>query len=307
MLKPDIFDKIKGLEERIKSLEGGNQNRNIVIPTGGKLTVDTESADPTVENGRIYYKSSTARFRGCQGGAWGNVTFGLENVDNTSDATKNSATVTLANKTLSAPYLTGKPTHTIVHGDHFKIQLPSANNGNGTGDATLYLWISEPGVTWTGAAIARNIVNTSGFPRVNTGLNGQMMRFGEDGEIYFSTITAGGTAYSPLQTSTSGIYIAGNCSALSFTDRTPFFEGDALAEIKKIKGDGKGGIDHTSLPLFAQKEIKHQLKQDKRLKKGDVQLNPVSEPGRDLGAMISILTVAVQQITDRLEKLEKKK
>ena len=38
-------------------------------------------------------------------------------------------------------------------------------------------------------------------------------------------------------------------------------------------------------------------------KKGD---KTVEEDGRDLGAMISVLTVAVQQLTNRLEILEAK-
>jgi hypothetical protein len=60
--------------------------------------------------------------------------------------------------------------------------------------------------------------------------------------------------------------------------------GDALAEIKKIKGKKDGHLDMESMPPFAVAE----------------------NGGRDLGALISMLVVAVQQLTDRVEKLEKK-
>jgi hypothetical protein len=93
-------------------------------------------------------------------------------------------------------------------------------------------------------------------------------------------ITSGG-----LATMRSGYFI-GNCSAESFTDRTPFYEGDALAEIKKIKGH-RGEIDHTSLPAF-------------------VRVSGLTEE-RDLGAMISVLTVAIQQLNTQVEELQKNK
>jgi hypothetical protein len=77
------------------------------------------------------------------------------------------------------------------------------------------------------------------------------------------------------------IYGDGNISALTFTDRTPHYEGDALKELSAIKGK-HGKIDHSTLPKFAQ------------AKNGE----------RDLGAMISMLTVAAQQTEVRLAKLE---
>ncbi len=83
------------------------------------------------------------------------------------------------------------------------------------------------------------------------------------------------------------LWIADNCSALSYTDRTPFFNGSAIEEISKIKSiDNK--IDHTSLPIFAQK------------------IQPNGDIERDLGAMISILVKATQELTDRIKKLESK-
>ena len=77
---------------------------------------------------------------------------------------------------------------------------------------------------------------------------------------------------------------------MSFTDRTPHYDGDALADLRAVRGDRRRGIDHSSLPAFARKQL--------RLKDG------TAEEGRDLGAMISILTVAVQQLDARLDALE---
>lgn len=106
------------------------------------------------------------------------------------------------------------------------------------------------------------------------------------------------------------LYVNGNCSAESFTDRTPFFEGDALAEIAKIKGVN-GEIDHDSLPEFARKKIKAEKLTCKTIRDNEgnevPEMAEVEEDGRDLGAMISLLTVAVQQLNKRLNALEKNK
>lgn len=79
-------------------------------------------------------------------------------------------------------------------------------------------------------------------------------------------------------------YFETNVSALSFTDRTKGYEGDALAELAGIKAKN-GEIDHDTLPAFAKS----------------------ADGGRDLGAMISMLTAAVQQLVARVETLEAKK
>jgi hypothetical protein len=104
------------------------------------------------------------------------------------------------------------------------------------------------------------------------------------------------------------IYTVGNCSALSFTDRTPFYDGDALKEIKAIKGTTKGEIDHATLPSFARKTktITYRKSSTRDVEKGteEVEYETKTEEVRDLGAMVSILTKAVQQLTKRIEKLE---
>lgn len=85
------------------------------------------------------------------------------------------------------------------------------------------------------------------------------------------------------------VYADGDVSALTFTDRTPFYDGDALSEIIKIKGKD-GEIDHTTLPLFVRRIIKGK--------------DGIDSDGRDLGATISMLTVAVQQLVTMNDSLQ---
>lgn len=54
------------------------------------------------------------------------------------------------------------------------------------------------------------------------------------------------------------LYGDANCSMLSYTDRSEFYNGDALAELRAIKGVG-GKIDHSSLPLFVQASKKRNI------------------------------------------------
>jgi hypothetical protein len=97
-----------------------------------------------------------------------------------------------------------------------------------------------------------------------------------------------------LYAAAGNAWFVADVSALTFTDRTLFYEGDALNEIKKIKGDGKGNIDHDTLPAFVRREVRKQ----------DMNKSPEIVPSRDLGGMVSMLTVAVQQLAGRIEKLE---
>lgn len=119
------------------------------------------------------------------------------------------------------------------------------------------------------------------------------------------TVNSDGYVGIGIAAPTSPLYIVGNCSADSFTDRTPFYDGDAISEIKAIKGiDGK--IDHNTLPLFAQAMRNKDIFQQQILEEKIVQVKVGEEivKERDLGAMISILVKAVQQLTARIENLE---
>jgi len=95
------------------------------------------------------------------------------------------------------------------------------------------------------------------------------------------------------------VWMIANCSALSFTDRSPVFVGDALAALKKIKpqlnseGDWRE-VNHDTLPQRLQKDSG-------------------GERSRDIGANIQLNSRAICQLTEmneqfqaRLEKLEKK-
>jgi hypothetical protein len=115
--------------------------------------------------------------------------------------------------------------------------------------------------------------------------------------------------------STGDVNFDGDITAASYSDNTPAYEGNALEDIKKIKSVN-GEIDHDSLPVFAQKTIKKPKYQDKKDSKGKAIKNKDGEieqeyietqetKGRDLGAMISILTKAVQELSDEVDKLKK--
>lgn len=107
-----------------------------------------------------------------------------------------------------------------------------------------------------------------------------------ENKMVFRVCDTGTTSQATVMTliGNGNAYFENNVSALSYTDRTPFYSGDALEEIKKISGKN-GEIDHSTLPAFAQKDVG-------------------GEPGRDLGAMISILTKAIQQLQAKIELLE---
>ena len=94
----------------------------------------------------------------------------------------------------------------------------------------------------------------------------------------------------------NNVYVGNNMSAASITDRTPYFDGDAVAELRQVKGKGSGRaamIDHDTIPAFARKRVR--------------QADETERDERDIGAMISILTVAVQQLDARLDTLEGRK
>jgi hypothetical protein len=92
----------------------------------------------------------------------------------------------------------------------------------------------------------------------------------------------------------NNIYVGGNGSFDSITDRTPVFIGDALAAINKIKATNRDEIDHATLPEFAVMPY--------------IDENGEWWPGRSIGDMVSVLTKGVQEllvvIEDRDAKIE---
>jgi hypothetical protein len=101
----------------------------------------------------------------------------------------------------------------LTHGKNARLLLPAANNGAASGDVNFIWWASEPGQTWTGAGIGRNMYNTTGWPRINGNLTGQMMRFDEGTGIIFTSEDAAGTRYTPLSMAANDITVAGTVTA----------------------------------------------------------------------------------------------
>jgi hypothetical protein len=87
----------------------------------------------------------------------------------------------------------------------------------------------------------------------------------------------------------NNLYVVGDVNCASVTDHTPGFVGDALAAITKISHNHKKEIDHSSLPDFVQSVYRDETGKEK--------------VGRSMGGMISVLTVAVQQLIAENEKL----
>lgn len=96
-----------------------------------------------------------------------------------------------------------------------------------------------------------------------------------------------------IEQSTGNMYVLGDVNCASITDHTPGYNGDALAEMKNITNDARGRISHKTLPAFA------------RAKFTDPSTGQETE-GRNIGNMVSILTKAVQQLTEKLEAAEKR-
>lgn len=91
--------------------------------------------------------------------------------------------------------------------------------------------------------------------------------------------------------SSGNVWIYGDCSALSFTDRTDAFVGNALAAIAKIAADEEGNIDHSTLPEFAQAVYTNAEGQE--------------QAGRNIGNMVSVLTKGIQEMSDMMAKKDK--
>jgi len=147
-------------------------------------------------------------------------------------------------------------------------------------------------------------VGTTGWQQI---VNGSGVGGGNADQMWFYSNTLGDTVVKLLPS--GNVYITGDCSALTFTDRTPFYQGDAVADIMAISGKD-GEIDHSTLPDFARKEKVVDVFEEREVVENGKTLlqkekvGEVVEQHRDLGAMISILVVAIQQLSNRLSELE---
>lgn len=109
---------------------------------------------------------------------------------------------------------------------------------------------------------------------------------------------AGGGLVAMYLEAAGNLWVAGNISGLTFTDRTPMFAGDAVAAIRNIAaksdtvdGKGWGELDHGTLPAGVLVEVVEDKKTVRR---------------RNLSNMVSLLTKGFQELAGRVENLEAK-
>lgn len=139
----------------------------------------------------------------------------------------------------------------------------------------------------------------------DSGSNFAIAKTGDLLEIRYDSGVTEGTGITwntgmSMDTSGNAWFIA-DVSAVTFTDRTPFFSGDALSEIKPIRGvDGK--IDHSTLPKFVKAEVPIY----DRIGTGaeSIAIQTGTMPGRNLSASVSMNVRAIQQLLERVDYLE---
>ena len=225
-----------------------------------------------------------------------------------------------------SPVITGGIIEDFTHGVNSRLRLLAGNNGAGTGEANLVFWVSEPAATWTGTGIARNRTNSSGsFPRINTGLSAQMIRFDEGGSITFYMMNSAGTVENTITFDTAGAAYkpgGGSWSAPSdirLKDNIRDYE-KGTAELMQVRvreweHNGKGGIQEGSKGLgVVADEIELVLPETVHTYEG--KLNPDDEETTDIKSVnpteitwLMVKTIQEQQatiqaLTARIEALE---
>ena len=104
----------------------------------------------------------------------------------------------------SGGYLRGR---IDVTGGHYnsslRVLLRADENGSGAGQATLQMWVSEPGQTWNWAGFGYNVTNDGGSPggfsRINTSFGQAYMRFSDSGDLVFYNTNTSGTRVQTAQ------------------------------------------------------------------------------------------------------------
>jgi hypothetical protein len=201
-----------------------------------------------------------------------------------------------------------------MRGTDLKTQISASNIlvENTIGTAENQTWLDALGTyIYDGATQYATKTTSEGFYSIRDLEARNLIRESTSGNVVISQDVAGtGETYiyggeTDKVNILNDAYVYGNCSAASFTDRTPFYTGNALEELNKIKGKD-GLIEHATLPEFARAKI--EKSRDK--KTGVVEY----EDGRDLGGLLSVVTKAIQELIiineeqmSRIEKLEKSK
>ena len=132
---------------------------------------------------------------------------------------------------------------------------------------------------------------------INIGGASVLMNTATDIKFYTSATNTTVTGTQRMAIASNGaVNIVGALTAASYSDNTPFFSGDAITEIMKVKGKD-GELDHKTLPTFARitKTEKVKDKDGKIEKDVDGKDKVKITEHRDLGAMISILTKGMQE------------
>jgi hypothetical protein len=315
----------------------------------GVCTSSTRPGSPYV--GQIIYETDTALAKVWDGSAWVDTPPGKANVASPTftgnvvlPSTTSVGAVTgteisylagvssmvqtqlNAKAVVASPTFSGSMTQEFTHGVVSRLRLAPANNGAATGECSLHMWVSEPAATWTGCGISRNRANTSGsFPRPNTGLNGQMMRFDENGQILFQIVNAAGTTDVQLYFDQNGAaYKPGGGSWSASSDIRlkenirDYEKGSAelmQVRVREWEHNGKGGLQAGSKGIgFVASEIESILPDTVHTYKG--KLNPEDEQETDIKAVnpteitwLLVKTVqeqqaTIQSLTARIEALE---
>ena len=68
-----IKNALRDIYDRFDKITRNSNIEKIKIPSTGYFVADTQTADPAVENGRIYYNSTTHKMRKCENGAWADM------------------------------------------------------------------------------------------------------------------------------------------------------------------------------------------------------------------------------------------
>jgi hypothetical protein len=218
-------------------------------------------------------------------------------IDNHLASTSNPHSTT-ASQVGAAPSnkgVTNGDSHDHVGGDGAQIDHGS-QGGLGDDDHTGYFKVSgragealyvNGADIWLSAGFSLKC--TDGNHRITFDQANNVLDIIEYGSIYLSPgATSGVRTNTVYFTGGGNLWLAANCSALTFTDRTEAFIGNALEVIKKIKATEKGEIDHATLPEFV--------------------INPYQDaegewwPGRNIGNMVSVLTTGMQELLVELEK-----
>jgi len=120
-----------------------------------------------------------------------------------------------------------------------------------------------------------------------------------DNDDYMAYIRVSGTwwwvigAVTRMWMDSTQFWVAGDCSALTFTDRTPYPANkvEAYSAIDSVEGDGSGNLKHDTLHPFV-KSIS--VKDGKTVN------------SRNLSATVSVLAEVVKDLITRIDALEKK-